>query len=321
MNMKNNPKVSVIIPTIGRESLIEALESVLNQTYKNLEIIITDDTEEGKVRAKIEKYLSDPRIKYVINKKYKHGPTGNKNNGLDQITGEYFTFLDDDDVLFPNAIEELLNCALKGNYGMVFANCVDNVKREFTGKHYGKSEEVYYKDMLCGKYEGEYFGINKTSLLGKDRFNEECWGGENLLWMKLWKRAEKGFYLHKPLRVYSVSNPDRVTFVMFKEAKRSYLNYYLYLKSFGEDIFNSCPNTFIRVLIPGFVFASLTDKKREMLKLIFNFRIYRYFTFYLYALPWILFCLVAPKILIKFVWAKATPLKKTIKNLILPRGK
>jgi GalNAc5-diNAcBac-PP-undecaprenol beta-1,3-glucosyltransferase len=62
-----SPKVSVIIPTIGRESLIRTLESVLNQTYHNLEVIITNDTEEGKAKPLIERYLTDPRIKYVIN--------------------------------------------------------------------------------------------------------------------------------------------------------------------------------------------------------------------------------------------------------------
>jgi GalNAc5-diNAcBac-PP-undecaprenol beta-1,3-glucosyltransferase len=297
MERNNNPKVSVIIPTIGRESLIEALESVLNQTYKNLEIIITDDTEDGRARAKIEKYLTDSRIKYVINTKYKHGPAGNKNNGLDQITGEYFTFLDDDDVLFLNAIEELLNCALKGNYGIVFANCIDNVKKEFTGRHYGKNEEVPYKDMLCGKYEGEYFGINKTSLLGKDRFNEECWGGESLLWMKLWKRAEKGFYLHKSLRIYSVTTPDAVSKFYIQKAKRVYLNYVLFLEEFGKEIIEECPKVFIRHSLMGIYFSRLAGKYNEVIKLCFR-SVKAYPKLFVFPLFWTIFCLGMPKFLV-----------------------
>jgi GalNAc5-diNAcBac-PP-undecaprenol beta-1,3-glucosyltransferase len=295
--MDNNPKVSVIIPTIGRESLVEALESVLNQTYRNLEIIITDDTEEGKARVKIEKYLSDPRIKYVINTKYKHGPAGNKNNGLDQITGEYFTFLDDDDILFPNAIEELLNCALKGNYGMVFANCIDNVKKEFTGKHYGKSEEVSYKDMLCGKYEGEYVGLTKTSLLEGERFNEECWGGEGILWMKLWKKTQVGFYLHKPLRIYSVSTTDAVSKFYIQKTKMAYLNYVLFLKEFGEDLKKYCPKIFVRNSLIGIYFSRLAGKYKEALKLCFN-SIKAYPKLLLISLSWTIFCLIVPKFLV-----------------------
>jgi GalNAc5-diNAcBac-PP-undecaprenol beta-1,3-glucosyltransferase len=295
--MNNNPKVSVIIPTIGRESLIEALESVLNQTYKNLEIIITDDTEEGKARVKIEKYVSDPRIKYTINTKYKHGPAGNKNNGLDHITGEYFVILDDDDTLFPNAIEELLNCALKGNYGMIFANCIDNVKREFTGKHYGKSEEVSYKDMLCGKYEGEYVGLTKTSLLERERFNEECWGGEGILWMKLWKKTQVGFYLHKPLRIYSVSTPNAVSKFYIQKAKMAYLNYVLFLEEFGGDFKKYCPKIFVRNSLIGIYFSKLAGKYKEALKLCFN-SIKAYPKLLLVLLTWTIFCLIAPKFLV-----------------------
>lgn len=145
--LNHNPKVSVIIPTIGRESLIRTLESVLNQTYQNLEIIITDDTEEGKAKPLIEKYLTDPRIKYVTNTKYKHGPSGNKNNGLDHITGEYFTMVDDDDIIMPNAIEEVLNVAIKGNYSIVCADCVDNIEGKFIGIHHETSEEFLLGDI------------------------------------------------------------------------------------------------------------------------------------------------------------------------------
>ncbi len=290
-------KVSVIIPTIGRESVINALESVLNQTYKNLEIIITDDTEDGKAKSKIEKYLSDERVKYVINKKYKHGPAGNKNNGLDHITGEYFTILDDDDILLPNAIEELLNCAQKGNYGMVFGNCLDNVKREFTGKHYGKSEEVFYKDLLCGKYEGEYVGLTKTSLLEGDRFNEECWGGERLLWMKLWKKTQKGFYLHKPLRIYSIDTPNMVSKFYLQKAERSYLNYALFLEEFKEDLLKFCPKIFVRDSLIGIYFAKLAGKYREALKLSLA-SIKAFPKFSLLPLFWTIFCLIMPKNLV-----------------------
>jgi len=106
-------KVSVVIPTIRRNTLKETIESVLNQTYKNLEIIITDDTEDRKAYPILKPYLSDKRIKYVVNNKYMHGPAGNKNNGLDHITGEYFTFVDDDDTILPEAIEKLLKIAIQ----------------------------------------------------------------------------------------------------------------------------------------------------------------------------------------------------------------
>jgi GalNAc5-diNAcBac-PP-undecaprenol beta-1,3-glucosyltransferase len=291
--MKNNPKVSVIIPTIGRESLIRTLESVLNQTYQNLEIIITDDTEESKAKPLIERYLTDPRIKYVINTKYKHGPSGNKNNGLDNITGEYFTIVDDDDIIMPNAIEELLNVAIKGNYSIVCANCVDNIEGRFIGLHHGMSEEFVWVDWLCSRYEGEYFGIIKTSILENDRYYDECWGGEGILWFRLLKRARVGFYLHKALKVYSIDNQDKVTFQYVEKTKRTYLNYVLFLQEFGEDIKHYCPKNFIRFSLPGIYYSVLAGEYRQAFNLcVASVKMYPKLFFYshtvdafLYAFP------------------------------------
>jgi GalNAc5-diNAcBac-PP-undecaprenol beta-1,3-glucosyltransferase len=291
--MKNNPKVSVIIPTIGRESLIRTLESVLNQTYQNLEIIITDDTEESKAKPLIERYLTDPRIKYVINTKYKHGPSGNKNNGLDNITGEYFTIVDDDDIIMPNAIEELLNVAIKGNYSIVCANCVDNIEGRFIGLHHGMSEEFVWVDWLCSRYEGEYFGIIKTSILENDRYYDECWGGEGILWFRLLKRARVGFYLDEVLKVCSIDNQDRVSFQYVEKAKRTYLNYVLFLQEFGDDIKHYCPKNFIRFSLPGIYYSVLAGEYRQAFKLCVA-SVKMYPKLFFVPILWMLFCMLFP---------------------------
>ena len=315
--MKNNPKVSVIIPTIGRESLIRTLESVLNQTYQNLEIIITDDTEEGKAKPLIERYLTDPRIKYVINTKYKHGPSGNKNNGLDNITGDYFTIVDDDDIILPNAIEELLSVAIKGNYSIVFANCVDNIEGKFTGLHYGKDEEVSLVDFLCGRYEGEYFGITKTSILENNRFNDECWGGEGILWLRLLKRARVGFYLHKALKVYSIDNQDKVSFQYVEKAKGTYLNYVLFLQEFGDDIRHCCPKNFIRFSLPGIYYSVLAREYKQAFKLCVA-SVKMYPKLFFIPILWMLFCMLFPdSFVIQFYEKYSKRFKKFLKYYLL----
>jgi GalNAc5-diNAcBac-PP-undecaprenol beta-1,3-glucosyltransferase len=315
--LNHNPKVSVIIPTIGRESLIRTLESVLNQTYQNIEIIITDDTEEGKAKPLIERYLTDPRIKYVINTKYKHGPSGNKNNGLDHITGEYFTIAGDDDIIMPNAIEELLNVAIKGNYSIVCANCVDNIEGKFTGLHYGKDEEVSWVDWLCSKYEGEYFGIAKTSILENNRFNDECWGGEGILWLRLWKKVRVSFYLHKALRVYSIDNQDRVSFQYVEKAKRTYLSYVLFLNEFEEDLKNYCPRSFIRLSLIGIYFSVLAGEYKQAFKLcIASVKIYPKLFFM--PILWTLFCMILPKSFVIQIYEKYSKrFKKVLKQFLL----
>ncbi len=318
--LNHNPKVSVIIPTIGRKSLIRTLESVLNQTYQNLEIIITDDTEEGKAKPLIEKYLTDTRIKYVINTKYKHGPSGNKNNGLDNITGEYFTIVDDDDIIMPNAIEELLNVAIKGNYSIVCANCVDNIEGRFIGLNHGMSEEFVWVDWLCSRYEADHFFIIKTSILENNRYYDECWGGEGILWFRLLKRARVGFYLHKALQVVSIDNQDRVSFQYVEKAKRTYLNYVLFLQEFGDDIKHYCPKNFIRFSLPGIYYSVLAREYKQAFKMCIA-SVKMYPKLFFVPILWMLFCMLFPKsFVIQFYEKYSKRFKKFFKILSARRA-
>ena len=104
----DNPLVSVIVPTYNRaEFIMESVGSVLNQTYKNLEIIIVDDASPDNT-AEVIQAIDDDRVRYVCNEK-NSGPAVSRNHGIDVATGDYLCFLDDDDNYLPHKIEVLLN--------------------------------------------------------------------------------------------------------------------------------------------------------------------------------------------------------------------
>ena len=97
-------KVSTIIPTYNCESYIkETLESVLSQTYKDIELIVVDDGSTDRTREIIESFK--PRLKYILQDK-NTGPSAARNKGIEQAKGKYIAFLDHDDVWMPNKIEE-----------------------------------------------------------------------------------------------------------------------------------------------------------------------------------------------------------------------
>ncbi|HEI3281985.1 TPA: glycosyltransferase family 2 protein, partial [Escherichia coli] len=86
-----NPLISVIMPAYNAENTIrKSVLSVLNQSYKNFELIICDDgsTDETK---KIILTFSDARIKF-INNKYEKGAAGARNSAIDICSGEYVSF-------------------------------------------------------------------------------------------------------------------------------------------------------------------------------------------------------------------------------------
>ena len=101
------PLVSVIVPVYNvLPYLREALDSVINQTYKNLEILIVDDGSTDGSGEVCDEYLSDPRV-IVIHQENK-GLSGARNTGLDRMTGEYVAFIDSDDAFKPEMIERML---------------------------------------------------------------------------------------------------------------------------------------------------------------------------------------------------------------------
>ena len=104
---KDNPFVSVLIPTYNSVEFVEdTVRSIINQTYKNIEIIIVDDAStDGTVEIlkKLEK--EEKRIKLFLNEK-NLGITDNMNNGIMKCEGKYIAILDGDDWAYPYRIEE-----------------------------------------------------------------------------------------------------------------------------------------------------------------------------------------------------------------------
>lgn len=121
--------VSVIIPTHKREvsCLSVAVDSALNQTYKNLEIIIVDDSpstyeKRDEVKAYAESIDHDKLI-YIQNEKNLGGSL-TRNRGIEAAHGDYITFLDDDDEYVLDKIEKQLRYMLENDLEMTFSNTV-----------------------------------------------------------------------------------------------------------------------------------------------------------------------------------------------------
>lgn len=109
--MNHNPLISIIVPVYGTEAYLPAcIDSICNQSYQNLQIILVDDQSPDRCPEICDSYAQkDPRIQ-VIHQENK-GVSGARNTGLQHVTGEYILFVDSDDELFHNAVEILLRDA------------------------------------------------------------------------------------------------------------------------------------------------------------------------------------------------------------------
>ncbi|MGL5427016.1 MAG: glycosyltransferase family 2 protein [Cetobacterium sp.] len=134
-------KVSVIIPTYKRsEFLKRAIESVLEQSYKNIEIVVVDDNlNDSSYRLKTEiimlEYKNNIKIIYLKNSENKGGALS-RNEGIKVATGKYITFLDDDDFYFEKKIE-LQILEFKKNVNLDFVVCGMKIYSEEEKKYIG----------------------------------------------------------------------------------------------------------------------------------------------------------------------------------------
>ncbi len=117
--------VSVIIPTYNRAKyVVEAVASVTQQTYPNLEIIVIDDGSDDDTESTLAPLLADRRIHYI--RQENAGPAVARNRGLDAATGEFVAFLDSDDLWLPNSVEDRVRAfeSLPSTVGVLFSDYV-----------------------------------------------------------------------------------------------------------------------------------------------------------------------------------------------------
>ncbi len=205
----NSKLVSCIIPTHNRQLLLRrAIESVISQTYKNLEIIVVDDSSEDNTELVVKEYMEkDNRIIYLKNPK-PLGGSGTRNVGIKFSTGEYIAFLDDDDEWLEDKIEKQLK-AIK-NFDALLCACIINNKKRL--KSYDRPIVNLY-DLRKGNIftGGTSILMARLSIIKNNLFDEKLPSGQD--WDLLIRMAGKYKigYLNEPLVIYSDSVHKRIT--------------------------------------------------------------------------------------------------------------
>jgi glycosyltransferase involved in cell wall biosynthesis len=145
--LENNATISVIIPTYNRAHLLKkSIDSVLNQTYANLEVIVIDDNSSDNTDEVLNRY-NDERIRYIKNK-VNRGASDARNQGIEIARGEYLTFLDSDDELFVDKLEKQVTkfSGLSNKYGLVYCGYC------FVSSEKGEIEEHIFPELYGNVY-------------------------------------------------------------------------------------------------------------------------------------------------------------------------
>lgn len=196
--------ISIIVPVYNVEKYLErCIESIVNQTYQNLEIILVDDgsmDNSGKICD--EWAVKDNRIK-VIHKE-NGGVSSARNDGLKKATGEYVGFVDSDDTVEPRYMEILLNLIIEKRVDMSIINYIEKYSEyEIKNETYIKNKEFYKENFFkylfeISNYKGYLWNkIFKREIIVTNNiiFDENIYICEDLLFVcQVADKCEKFYY-------------------------------------------------------------------------------------------------------------------------------
>lgn len=179
--MIESKKVSIIIPVYNLEGYIsKCLESVMAQTYKNIEIVVIDDGSSDNTQEIIkEKMKVDSRIKYVFQKN--SGVSSARNKGIDKSEGEYILFVDADDYIKKDMIEKLYS---EINKNQIVVSRLSNENAIVSNKSYIIDVQLFLKDIMMGNNSQTACGILfEAELIKKHniRFRKDFKYGEDFI--------------------------------------------------------------------------------------------------------------------------------------------
>ena len=199
--------ISIIMPAYNAGNTIsESIQSVLDQTYQNFELIVVNDCSSDNTKEIVENFIkSDDRIR-LIDKKVNQGVASARNAGLDHARGEFIAFLDSDDKWQETKLEKQLDIFTKhtdidivySSYYRFNSNGISNVV--------GVPSSVNKKRLLKGNPIGNLtaiYNFKKFPMIRQKKIGHE----DYLFWLEIFSSSSdvKGFGIQEPLAYYRVA--------------------------------------------------------------------------------------------------------------------
>lgn len=206
--------ISIIVPIYNTEKYIEkCIESLLNQTKKELEFILINDGSTDNSEILIKKY-NDKRIKYFKNNNQGIGKT--RNFGIKQSTGKYIMFVDSDDYLSRDACEKLYNKAIKDDLDIVvcdFYKVLKNKLEEVKISHFSNTSVTKNEQLLLDINLSPWNKIYKTDLIKNNniRFVENLKYEDAPFVIESLIKANKIGHVSNPLNYYVIHENSETT--------------------------------------------------------------------------------------------------------------
>lgn len=226
----NNPLVSVIIPNYNHASYLDQrIQSVLNQTYDNFEVIILDDRSPDNSVEVINQYASNPHVSHIVVNKENSGSTFVQwNHGIELSKGDIIWIAESDDYCEPNFLEELVRefCSLPNCTVAYCSSEYVDAQNKDLGTYFHYDKPIYYMDgkefirnrnafgcAICNASSAIF--CKKTALSIDKRYQTYKMCGDKFFWILM---AEKGNVVHvNKFMNYFRQHQDKVSPKRFRD--------------------------------------------------------------------------------------------------------
>ncbi len=300
INVIKNDLISVIIPTYNREkTILRAVQSVLDQTYQNFEIIIVDDCSSDKTVKIIKPLLEkDMRIKLLLNEK-NQGPNYSRNRGIKNSKGEYIALLDSDDEWLSEKLENQLQKFKNNseNVGLVYCgvaiiNVLNKSKEIISPKYRGNVlKNLSIRNIITGGGSGS---LIKRKVFEKCGFFDEHeslrrGGSQDYeMWIRISQYFEFEYVNDVLLNVYLYN--DCITYITSVKNLINKIKAILHIWGKYKKFFQEIPDAYISHCYRLFISLNLLKNKKMSRKVIFmalkkkmfRIRTYYYLIYYLH---------------------------------------
>ena len=251
-----NELVSIIMPSYNTGNFIkETIDSVINQTYSNWELIIVDDCSNDNTEEVVNN-IKDKRIKWMKNE-VNSGAAVSRNKALKVANGRYIAFLDSDDLWKKDKLEKQIRFMKENNYYFSYTNYIEiDENSNLNGKKITGPKKITRNGMFNYCWPGCLTVMYDVSKIGLIQIEDIKKNNDYAIWLKICKKVDC-YLLNEDLAMYrkrkgSISNQSYITLIKW--------HYKLYKNAEHEKFISSLFNTF-RNIVFGFY-----KKKRYCIK-------------------------------------------------------
>ena len=262
-------KISVIVPIYNSEKYLrKCLDSVINQTYKNLEIILINDGSSDSSRNICEAYEKKDNRIVLINQE-NSGPAKTRNYGLKLATGEFIAFIDSDDFIDEKMFEKLISHIIVDNSDIAICKHVEVINNAIIHMNYKHlspiiSNEDIIKLFLKGDTINAYLWnkLYRKELFKNLEFNEIKMLEDLDIMYKLLRKSQKISFVNEELYYYKCDNNNSLS----KKCSTQMINDYCYAINEMYKELSKIPNieseiNFNKVIMYTPLFSNIAQSK------------------------------------------------------------